>query len=340
VIGYVCVARMSTSPALQPSRRRFLALAAGGCGAWLINLGRPPSLRRVVRQSKALGAQVTMTVLHPDEAVGQAALDAAFAELERVESVMSLYRPASQLSRLNRDGVIERPDPFFVEVLRHAAQVSELSGGAFDVTVQPLWTLRAAGETPDAAALHSALAFVNWRGLRIAYDRVSLMKPGMAITLNGIAQGFAADAAMRVVRAHGVQHALIDTGEMSAAGRNPEGAVWRIGIQHPRERDAFATLASLDNRCLATSGDYETTFSEDFSRHHIFDPHTGESPGEPASVSVLAPTAMSADALSTTLFVLGVQRGMELLRHYPGTDALMILKDGRRFATSGFPFAA
>jgi thiamine biosynthesis lipoprotein len=281
-----------------------------------------------------------MTVLHQDERVGRAALDAAFAELERVEKVMSLYRPESQLSRLNRDGVIDSPDPRLVKVLRHAARVSELSGGAFDVTVQPLWTLCATGETPDAAALHSALGCVNWRGVKIAGDRVSLTKLGMAITLNGIAQGFAADAAMRVVRAHGVAHALIDTGEMSAAGRNLEGAVWRIGIQHPRERDAFATLASLDNRCLATSGDYETTFSEDFSRHHIFDPHTGESPGELASVSVLAPTAMSADALSTTLFVLGVPRGMDLLRHYAGTDALMILKDGRRFATSAFPFAA
>ena len=281
-----------------------------------------------------------MTVLHTDESVGRTALDAAFAELERVESVMSIYRPESQISRLNRDGVIERPDPYFVEVLRHAAQVSEQSGGAFDVTVQPLWSLYAAGETPDAAALHSVLQSVDWRGVKIADDCVSLATPGMAITLNGIAQGFATDAAMRVVRAHGVRHALIDAGELSATGRNLEGAVWRIGIQHPRERDAFATLASLDNRCLATSGDYETTFSEDFSRHHIFDPHTGESPSELASVSVLAPSAMSADALSTTLFVLGLQRGMEFLRQYPGTDALMILKDGRRFATGGFPFAA
>jgi thiamine biosynthesis lipoprotein len=294
----------------------------------------------VVRQSKALGADVTMTVLHAHESVAHAALDAAFAELERVESVMSLYRPESQLCRLNRDGVVENPDPFFVEVLRHAAQVSRQSGGAFDVSVQPLWELCAAGQVPDPAALHSALARVNWRDVKIADHRVSLAKAGMAITLNGIAQGFAADAAMRVVRAHGVEHALIDTGEMSAAGRNLEGAVWKIGIQHPRQRDAFATLATLDNRCLATSGDYETHFSDDFSRNHIFDPHTGESPGELASVSVLAPTAMSADALSTTLFVLGVQEGMELLRQYPDTDALMIVKGGRRFATRGFPFAA
>jgi thiamine biosynthesis lipoprotein len=331
---------MSRSSPFPSTRRRFLTLAAGACGAMFLGFKSHLSLRKVSRESKALGTHVTMTVLHADESVGQAALDAAFAELERVENVMSLYRSESQISRLNRDGVIEKPDPYFVEVLRHAAQVSEQSGGAFDITVQPLWPLYAAGKTPDAAALHAALGCVNWRGLKIADDGVSLAAPGMAITLNGIAQGFAADAAMRVVRAHGVEHALIDTGEMSATGRNLESAVWRIGIQHPRERDAFATLATLDNRCLATSGDYETTFSEDFSRNHIFDPHTGESPGELASVSVLTPSAMSADALSTTLFVLGQQRGMELLQQYPGTDALMILKDGSRFATGGFPFAA
>jgi thiamine biosynthesis lipoprotein len=331
---------MSRSSPFPPNRRRFLTLAAGACGAMFLGFKSPPSLRKVSRESKALGTHVSMTVLHADKSEGRAALDAAFAELERVESVMSIYRPESQISRLNRDGVLEKPDPYFVEVLRHAAQVSEQSGGAFDVTVQPLWTLYAGGEIPDTTALHSALEHVDWRGVKIADDRISLTTPGMAITLNGIAQGFAADAAMRVVRAHGVDHALIDTGEMSAAGRNPEGAAWRIGIQHPRARDAFATLITLDNRCLATSGDYETKFSDDFSRNHIFDPHTGESPGELASVSVLAPTAMSADALSTTLFVLGLQRGMELLREYPGTDALIIFKDGRRFATTGFPFAA
>ena len=242
-----------------------------------------------------------MTVLHAEESAAQGALDATFAELERVETVMNLYRPESQISHLNRDGVIEKPDPYFIEVLRHAAQVSAQSGGAFDITVQPMWPLYESGGIPDSAALRSTLNRVNWRGVKIADDRVSLTTPGMAITLNGIAQGFAADAAMRAVRARGVEHALIDTGEMSAAGRNLEGAAWKIGIQHPRERDAFATLASLDNRCLATSGDYETTFSADFSRHHIFDPHTGESPRELASVSVLAPTAMSADAFYTLI---------------------------------------
>ena len=274
-----------------------------------------------------------MTALHADESAANKALAVAFVELERIESVMSLYRPESQISRLNREGVLENPDPSFVEVLRHAADVTEKSGGAFDVTVQPFWGLK--GEKPDAATL----ALVDWRKVEIGEKRIHIA-PGMAITLNGIAQGYAADAAMRVMRAHGVEHALIDAGEFSAHGMNVENAPWRIGIQHPRQRDAFAALTQLENRCLATSGDYETSFSDDFSRHHIFDPRTGESPGELASVSVLAPTAMSADALSTALFVLGAKRGMEFLRHYPDTDALMILKDGRRLATAGFTFSA
>ena len=324
----------------RPSRRRFLTLATGTCGALLLARKRHPSLRLISRESQALGTHVAMTVLHSDERVGHAALDAAFAELERVESVMSLYRPESQISRLNRDGVIEKPDPYLVEVIQHSAQVSEQSGGAFDITVQPLWPLYATRAIPDPAALHAVLGHVDWRGVRITGDCVSLAVPGMAITLNGIAQGFAADKAMRAVRAHGVEHALIDTGEMSAVGRNQEGTAWKVGIQHPRQPDAYAALAALDNRCLSTSGDYETTFSDDFSRNHIFDPHTGQSPVELASVSVLAPTATSADALSTALCVLGMEGGMEFARRQPGTDVLMILKDGRRFATSNFPFAA
>ena len=321
---------MNSSPSRsRTGRRRFFALAAGTCGAWMTNCSRQSGVRSFSQSSQALGATVTMTVLHTDESIANSALEAAFAELERIESVMSLYRPESQISRLNRDSVLEQPDASLVEVLRYAVEVAERSDGAFDVTVQPLWTLK--GVNPDAATL----ALVDWRKIELDERRIKLA-PGMAITLNGIAQGFAADAAMRVMRAHGVEHALIDAGEFSAHGHNAENAPWRIGIQHPRERGAFAALTQLENRCLATSGDYETSFSDDFSRHHIFDPRTGGSPGEQASVSVLAPTAMSADALSTALFVLGSKRGMEFLRDYPGIDALFILKDDQHVMTKGF----
>ena len=323
---------MSSSFTPSPNRRRFFALAAGACaaGGWW---RWQRELQRVTQSSHALGAKVTMTALHADEAVAREAVEAAFAELEAIEAVMSLYRPESELCRLNRDSVLEKPDARLVEVLRFAAQVSEKSGGAFDVTVQPLWTLK--GAKADA----ETLARVDWKKLRIEEQRIVLEK-GMAVTLNGIAQGYAADAAMRVLRAHGIEHALVDAGEFSARGANAKRDAWSIGIQHPREREAFAALARLENRCLATSGDYETAFSEDLSRHHIVNPHTGRSPEELASVSVLAPDAMTADALSTALFVLGAERGQELLREFTGTDALLITKDGRHIATSGFAAVA
>lgn len=246
---------------------------------------------------------------------------------------MSLYRGGSQICRLNRDGALAQPDARLLEVLRCATEIAEKSGGAFDITVQPLWAL--AGKDADAAAL----GLVDWRRVRFDERRV-VLGAGMAITLNGIAQGYAADAAMRVMRAHGVRHALIDAGELGAMGRSRGREPWSAGIQHPRAADAFAAVARLEDCCLATSGDYETAFSADFSRHHIVDPRSGRSPGELASVSVAAPTAMIADALSTAAFVLGAERGLALLREFPGSDALLITKNGRRLATPGFPSAA
>jgi thiamine biosynthesis lipoprotein len=328
-----------------PNRRRFLALTAGSCGALLLGRkgGAGTGLVRFSRTSMALGSKVVMTALHAERSVAGAAVEAAFAEIERIEQVMSLYRSESELCRLNREGVLHRPDRRLVEVLRHAAQVSARSEGAFDVTVQPLWNLHAASKknhrAPDTLALQAARSTVDWRRVKVDDARIVLEGKGTAVTLNGIAQGFAADAAMRVIRAHGVRDALIDTGEMGAVGHNEAGSAWRIGIQHPREKEAFAAVARLEDRCLATSGDYETKFSEDFRRHHIFDPRTGDSPRELASVSVLATTAMEADVLSTALLVMGAERGMKLLETGAETDALLIFKNGCRLATPGFPFA-
>jgi FAD:protein FMN transferase len=331
-----------------PNRRRFLLGTAGACaalgaGAWQY-AKRPRKWELVRRTSHALGAAVTISVCHRDARSAEAALDAAFAELDQVENVMSLYRPESQVCELNRAGFIERPDPRLVTVLNYAAEVAETSGGAFDVTVQPLWELyRAAqkqGHLPDEDAVRETCKHVGWRRVQVAPDRIAFANGGTAITLNGIAQGFAGDAAMAALRNAGVAHALIDTGEMGALGGKPEGSAWRVGIQHPRQPGAFIALADLQDRCLATSGDYETTFSGNFLDHHLFDPSTGHSPKELASVSIVAPNAMQADALSTAVFVLGAERGMGVLRTMPGTDGYMVFKDGRTLATEGFPSGA
>ena len=159
------------------------------------------------------------------------------------------------------------------------------------------------------------------------------------MTLNGIAQGFAADRAMAALRRHGIGHALVDAGEIGTLGGRDASEPWKVGIQHPRRQDAYIEIAKLDGRCLSTSGDYATSFDEDHRDHHIFDPHTGRSPAAFSSVTIAAPTATQADALSTAVFVLGPERGLDLVRSSPSVDALLVLKDGRTLATDGFPAA-
>lgn len=326
-------------------RRTFILYLAGGA-AGLVAASRlrhsfPLQLSKVSRSNWALGAQVKITVFHNDTSVASTALDEAFSELEHVEQLMSLYRADSQISLLNQNGFLENPHPHLLEVLKMAAKVSQATEGAFDITVQPLWKLysdhAANASTPDSKSLAKSLAQVDWRQVAIMPNRVELQGEATAITLNGIAQGFAADRVRSVLESHGIRSALIDTGEIGAIGVSAEKDEWTIGIKHPRQPDSLLEFASLKDRCLATSGDYESRFGEGYENHHLLDPSTGRSPVELASVSVVAPTAMQADALSTAVFVLGIENGRRLITTMPDTDALFVTKDGNIQQTKDFP---
>ncbi len=288
-----------------------------------------------------MGSDVTITALHRDTRAGEGAIAAAFRELELIEGVMSIYRENSQLSKLNRECVLDDPHPYFVDVLRSAQAMSDRSDGAFDVTVQPLWELYATAQQrqqlPSDQEIAAAQQRVDWKRVHVAKSQIRLDGDRLAITLNGIAQGFAADRVAAVLRGHGVEHALIDTGEIGTVGTNADGDAWSIGIQHPRDREAYVSVAALAGRCLATSGDYATTFSDDHRHHHLLDPRTGRSPQDLSSVSIVASTALDADALSTAVFVMGPESGLQLVEQTPGADALFVLKDGRSIVTTGFP---
>ena len=321
------------------TRRRFITLAVGA-GSFLGLTGVPlKRLARVERKSWALGADVSLVVYHEDRAIAQRALSAAFKALDDIENVLSLYRSQSQICCLNRDSVLAQPHQYLVQVMRSALAWSRLTAGAFDPTVQPLWKLYAQGGVPDPARLQATRQLVDWRKVEVDAHFVRLWS-GQKITLNGIAQGFAADRVRDVLKAHGIRYALANTGEFGAISHKPEGETWRIGIQHPRLPDAYVALAALDDRFLATSGDYETKFSEDFSCNHIFDPTTGRSPTTLSSVTVIAPTGLDADALSTAIFVLGPDKGLELAQSRSGVEALLVLKDGDLVSTPNFPRCA
>lgn len=340
------------------TRRRFLGMALGlsgpvALGAMAVLRSRwhggtagsdspgAGTLHAVSRTSRALGTKVSITALHEDKLFAEQAITEAFSEIDLVEDVMSLYRPNSQLCRLNRDGFLDDPHPYLVEVLNRAATVSRASDGAFDVTVQPLWALYAAANKecrlPDAESIEAALQKVDWRRVEITARRITLRGRNTAITLNGMAQGFATDRATFALRSRGIEHALVDAGEIGSLGLKESHEPWKVGIQHPRRDDAWLALVNLDGRCLATSGDYATSFTPDHADHHIFDPHSGRSPDVFCSVSVAARTGLEADALSTAIFVSGAERGLELIRQTPGADALLVFKDGHVQKTGGFP---
>lgn len=326
-------------------RRKFLLLAASGLGAGCLPwLSQQRESAAVTRTSWALGADVSLTVLGLAPSQARRALDAAFAEIETVEQVMSIYRPTSQLSQLNRNRILKRPHRYLLEVLTVAAETSRATGGAFDITVQPLWQLHATakrrGTLPTPAELAAAQRQVDWQQVKVTAEEVQLLKPVAAITLNGIAQGYALDRALAALKQHGATTALINTGEIGSLGTKAHDDPWTTGIQHPREPDSFVAIADLDGRALATSGDYETNFSADLRSHHIFDPRTGTSPPELASVSIVAPTGLQADALSTAAMVLGKDQALALLAGLPNVDALLITKSGEVVQTAGFPAAA
>lgn len=320
-----------------------LGLGAALAGGQASPLARAtPELAWRQRSLVGLGTTLSLRAAHADAARVETALDTAVAGIRRVEAAMSLFRPESELSRLNRDGTLDHPSADLLAVLRTAQHVARRSQGAFDATVQPLWAAYAQaqreGRLPTASEVHAARARVDWRQLAVADTLIAFRQAGMAATLNGIAQGYAADVARDALQAHGIAHALLDTGEHSLLGRNDRGQPWTLGIEDPRDDQRLVAALKTDGRALATSADNRTTFSPDHRHHHIFDPATGDSPAELASVSVLAPRAMLADALTKVMFVGGPARIPALAREWQ-VGVLWIDKAGRWQATPDITLA-
>ncbi len=192
-------------------------------------------------QARALGTQVQVTVLHPSADTARAAMADALAQVQAVDRLMSLHRADSQVAVLNRDGHVDAPDTRLLQVLAQAQALSQQTGGAFDVTVQPLWQLyteaQSRGTLPTPAQVAAARQRVDWRALQLSPARVALQRPGMAVTLNGLAQGYAADLALQALHKHGITQPMLDTGEFTTLGDKADGQPWRLGIRHPRQAD-------------------------------------------------------------------------------------------------------
>ncbi|MEY3782559.1 MAG: hypothetical protein RIS97_737 [Pseudomonadota bacterium] len=321
------------SNSISLSRRQCLRLAMGMSSAALTFSGhtKPNTLRWRERLMVGLGTTLSLRAGHASAERADAGLDAAVKAIRHVEQHMSLFIPDSTLCRLNRDGIVLHPDPDLVNVLSIAASVSARSHGAFDVTVQPIWnawqSAKSMHRLPTPNELKIARDKTGWHNVEISAARIRFLKPNMALTLNGIAQGYASDLARDALRAQGIEHALIDTGEWSTLGHSPESQPWSIGVENPRKLNALVARIMSDGRAVATSSDAHCSFSSDLKNHHIFDPKTACSPSDIASVTVLAATCTLADALTKVMFMAGTNHVLAIARKWQ-VDVIVVTKSG------------
>lgn len=318
---------------MSAERRRFLRIAATagsllGAGG-LYTLLRSGRVARVTETRLVMGTLATLTLYAGDEQAAVQAVEQTFGRMAFLESIFTRFHPGSVLSGLNRQGRFDEAPADFLYVLRRALEYGDLTGGAFDVSVEPLLAhyrmLAHRGESPTQAQIDRLLPLVDYHRIEIDGARVCFGTEGMAITLDGIAKGYVIDQAVELLTASGFGDVLVDVGgDMRAAGLAGT-RTWRVGIQTPEyPYESLAAELPLLNAALTTSGGYINVFDDTSGLHHLIDPRTGRSPWGLGSVSVMAPTALDADALSTAIYIMGADRGQTLVQQLQGIDLLVI----------------
>ena len=321
-----------------PTRRRFIRIAAA---ATLAQLAAPAHVLRGEERPASwrgmtMGTLTRIEVRDPDRVRGARILAAAAKEIARLEKAFTLYQADSALARLNRDGRLDDPPFDLVRLLAESNAFSAWTGGAFDVTVQPIWQAYAAHffapnadpAGPPADVIRRATDLVDYRAIEIEPSAIRLARPGMGVTLNGIGPGYMTDRIVELLKNEGLEHALVDLGEIRALGTRSGQEAWQAGIRDPFDTQRIAVTVPLTDQALATSGGYGFRFDRDGCFHHIFDPHSGSCPHAYASVSVLAPTATAADALATACYLMPFDALPLALRAGGATCAVVVSPRG------------
>jgi len=298
------------------TRRRFISIAAAATGASLtlptIGMASTPTLHRW--QGRALGAQAEILLNVPSDVDGGTLVKAITNEISRLEAIFSLYQADSAITRLNEQGYLIGPPIELVDVLHQARDVSLKTKGAFDITVQPLWQLYHENADMKIASQlrQKVLGLIDYNAVLLDDEKVSFGKPGMAITLNGIAQGYITDRLTRLLASYGLDNSLIQLGETRALGSYPDGRDWRVGL-----KSSPSTKINLCNQSLATS-------AGGMARNHIFDPRTGQALKMYDSVSVVASTATLADSLSTAFVLMPEKEIYTITKQIAGVKTILV----------------
>jgi thiamine biosynthesis lipoprotein len=278
-----------------------------------------------------MGTRVEVRLWHDDEAVAKRLLFEAMAEFDRIEAGMSTYRPDSELSRINAtaaDGWVDVSTELF-DLIRRALELSQTTAGAFDVTYDSVGTLYNYREQvrPAEQDIEAQLESIDYRHVQLDPEgsRIRYSRPGVRINLGGIAKGYSVESVIDWLRRAGITNALVSAGGDTRLLGDRGGQPWIVGVRDPDDKNGIVTRLGLEDEAVSTSGDYERFFIEDGVRyHHILNPSTGKSAGAVRSATVIGGDATLTDGLSTSVFVLGPEAGLELIEGLPGYEALII----------------
>jgi thiamine biosynthesis lipoprotein len=298
----------------------------------------------IKRRRIVMGTVVEISVIGRDAKGVGATIRDAFDEMERVEGLMSWKIPGSDVSGINRWAGIKavQVSPEVLRVIRRAEEISKASEGYFDISIGPLldlWGFEGnGGRIPGEGEIKEAIHSVNYRSIHVdeGSSTIKLNGKGMRIDLGGIAKGYAVDRAFELLKSRGYRNAIVNAGgDVRVGGRKPQGP-WVIGIQDPRDRSQVMATFDAGEIAVATSGDYERYFVVDGRRyHHLLNPFTGFPARHFRSVTILTRDALSADGLSTAVFVMGPKRGLRLIEAMEGVEGLIISADGKTIASEG-----
>jgi len=289
-----------------------------------------------------MGTIVEITIKDVSYEKAKNASEKAFTKISEIEKVLSAYDNKSEISRLNRTGEVKNPSLYLKEVTREAILAGNVTKGAFDITLAPVISLwgfgpakkvssvkyQVSSEIPGKKDIEKAMKLVNYKDM--VFDEknntIYFKKKGMSVNLGGIAKGYAVDKAIEVLKSQGIKKAIVNAGGNMYA----MGTTWCIGIKDPRKENIFKTIRVKD-RAVSTSGDYERFFTgieagKKKKFHHIIDPRTGYPAGDCISVTVIAPTGMMSDWLSTGVFVMGPEKGLALLSKL-GIKGVIVTRD-------------
>ena len=301
---------------------------------------------KVSRARLAMGTFVAITVMHPSRGEAEDVIGKTFEEMDRASRLFDRYKSSSPIGMLNKEGYVSDLPPEVVKVISRSLYFYKRSVGAFDITVKPIVDLYkehfTAHKIPPANAdIARVINLVDASAIQVTGNTLRFTKEGMGITLDGIAKGYIVDRGMEVIKRHGIEHGLINAGgDLRTIGGKNRKTPWKVAIQDPDKEGPYLDTISMVTGAIATSGSYEVYFDQEKLYHHIVNPKNGCSPHTSTSVTVLAGNAMDADALATTVFVLGPEAGRKFVERMSGTECLILRSDGRAVRSRDWPSVA